>query len=126
MVGLIWFVQVVHYPLMAEVSEETYQRYQERHMNLTSLVVGPPMLVEAGTALGLVLVLQTGTDAVLAWIAFGCLGVVWLSTACFQVPAHHILMKGFDVSAHRRLVRTNWLRTVGWSARGVLAMLLAT
>ena len=88
MVGLIWFVQVVHYPLMAEVSEETYQRYQERHMNLTSLVVGPPMLVEAGTALGLVLVLQTGTDAVLAWIAFGCLGVVWLSTACFQVPAH--------------------------------------
>ena len=29
---------------------------------------------------------------------------------------------GFDAEAHRRLVRTNWVRTVGWSLRSALVL----
>ena len=40
MVGLIWFVQVVHYPLMAKVGVQGYETYQQAHMRLTTWVVG--------------------------------------------------------------------------------------
>ncbi|HEX2205610.1 MAG TPA: hypothetical protein VHG91_20025 [Longimicrobium sp.] len=48
--------------------------------------------------------------------------MVWLSTALLQVPMHGRLERGFDAAAHRRLVATNWVRTVAWTARGVLLL----
>src|SRR4028119_2428265 len=54
MVGVIWFVQVVHYPLFSRVGPEKFSLYSEAHSRLTTYVVGPPMLVEAATALLLV------------------------------------------------------------------------
>ena len=50
--------------------------------------------------------------------------LIWVSTAALQVPAHKGLTQGFAERAHRRLVATNWLRTVLWSVRGVLACVL--
>jgi microsomal dipeptidase-like Zn-dependent dipeptidase len=40
------------------------------------------------------------------------------------VPIHDHLTNGYDESAIRRLVRTNWLRTIGWSVRALLVLLL--
>ena len=31
LVGLIWMVQVVHYPLFNDVGEQNYVSYQQRH-----------------------------------------------------------------------------------------------
>ena len=45
MVGLVWFVQVVHYPLFGRVGEDEFVAYSR----LTGWVVGPPMLLEAAT-----------------------------------------------------------------------------
>ncbi len=55
MVGVIWFVQIVHYPLFARVGAGGFPAYSERHSRLTGLVVGPLMLAEAATAAALVL-----------------------------------------------------------------------
>jgi hypothetical protein len=41
-----------------------------------------------------------------------------------QVPAHEGLSQRFDPDLTRRLVRTNWIRTIGWTARGVLAVVM--
>ena len=40
MVGLIWMVQVVHYPLLDGVGEQNYVRYQQRHQSNITYVVG--------------------------------------------------------------------------------------
>ena len=120
MTGLIWFVQLVHYPLMARVGEAQYVAYQKAHMARTSWAVGPAMLLEAASALGLVICLPMGTQLALAWRAFALLVLVWVATAIFSVPAHNRLLTEFDSNAHRRLVLTNWIRTVGWSARAIL------
>ena len=45
MVGVIWFVQVVHYPLFSRVGGEGFALYSKAHSRLTTYV-GPPMLVE--------------------------------------------------------------------------------
>ena len=46
MVGVIWFVRVVHYPLFSRVGGESFALYSEAHSRLTTYVVGSPMLVE--------------------------------------------------------------------------------
>ena len=125
MVGLIWMVQVVHYPLFAKVGTEHYNEYQKSHQILTSLVVGPPMLVELGTAMLLVWLKPVAVPAWSVWLALGLLAVIWASTALLQVPCHEKLTSGFDADVHRRLVATNWIRTIAWSARaGLLTWML--
>ena len=124
MVGVIWFVQVVHYPLFSKVGREGFVRYAGDHSRLTGYVVGPPMLVEAVSALGLVVSPPPGVPLVALWLGLGLVFVIWLSTALLQVPRHTALGRGFDVSAHRLLVGTNWVRTVAWSARGILVAAL--
>jgi uncharacterized membrane protein len=120
MVGLIWMVQIVHYPLFAKVGSDQFTAYQTSHQSLTTLVVGPPMLIEFLTAVLLIWYRPAGVPDWLVYIALGLLAIVWASTAFLQVPCHEKLTAGFDAAVHNKLVVSNWIRTIGWTARGVL------
>ncbi len=124
MVGLIWFVQVVHYPLFGSVGREGFAGYSQAHSRLTGFVVGPPMLVEAGTAVALVIGPPEGVPFSLPLLGLVLLAVVWLSTAFLQSPQHTVLGRGFGAASHRFLVLSNWVRTVCWTARGLLVLLM--
>lgn len=121
MTGLIWFVQVVHYPLFAAVGAEVFPAYSARHQALTTLVVGPAMLVEAVVAALLVFARPAAIPPALAWAGLALVAVIWLSTALLQVPAHARLSEGLDPDTVHRLVATNWIRTIAWSARAAIA-----
>lgn len=123
MTGLIWFVQAVHYPLMARVGDAGYPDYQHAHMKRTTWVVAPLMLAELASAVLLVPLLAPEGNA-LTITGLVLLALVWGSTAALQVPAHNRMLAGFCPEAHRRLVATNWLRTLLWSVRGVIACVL--
>ena len=120
MIGLIWFVQVVHYPLFALVGEPGFIEYEQRHTVQTGWVVGPFMLAEAGSATYLAITSQT----LLGWIGIGLVLAIWMTTALVQVPLHGALNRAWDGKSHVRLVRSNWIRTVLWSARGPVAFLM--
>jgi hypothetical protein len=122
--GLIWFVQIVHYPLFARVGAEAFVGYEREHQARTSLVVGPMMLLEAVTAATILVRAEGGETFALAVIGALLLVGVWISTAFVQVPLHRTLQEGFDARAARLLVRTNWLRTAAWSARSGIALAL--
>lgn len=122
MVGVIWFVQIVHYPLFAGVGGRDFAAYSTDHSRLTGFVVGPPMLVEAATAVALVAAPPRGVPAALPIAGLVLLAVVWLSTAFLQSPQHRVLGGGFDATSQRFLVRSNWLRTVCWTIRGLLVL----
>jgi len=125
MIGVIWFVQVVHYPLFAKTGSADFRSYEQRHTSLTTWVVAPPMLVEGITALLLFWFRPTGVSTWQLSIGLLLLGIIWLSTALVQVPCHNLLSQGFDPVVHQRLVGTNWMRTVAWSARGLLVLWMA-
>jgi hypothetical protein len=124
--GLIWFVQVVHYPLFGAVGDESFTRYAGRHRARTTVVVAPLMFLELGCALALLPFFGAATDPVLAYTGLALVALVWGVTFFVSVPLHMKLDQDFDTSAHRALVATNWIRTTLWSARlGVaLAMLV--
>jgi len=48
--GLIWTVQIVIYPLFDRVGRTAFAGWHEAYMRHIGYVVGPLMLVEAGTA----------------------------------------------------------------------------
>jgi hypothetical protein len=124
MTGLIWFVQVVHYPLLAAVDRDGFTAYQTAHVDRTTLVVGPAMLIEAAAASWLVAARPSAVPARWAWTGLVLVGVAWASTALLQVPQHNRLLAGFEAGTHRLLVATNWIRTLAWTARAVLALAL--
>jgi hypothetical protein len=123
MVGVIWIVQVVHYPLFARVAGD-FRPYADEHSRRITWVVAPPMLIEAGTGLLLVIDRPNGIAPVLAWTGLALIAVLWLSTMALQVPEHQRLGRGFDPGAHRRLVLGNWVRTAAWSARGAIVLVM--
>jgi hypothetical protein len=125
MVGIIWFVQIVHYPLFSRVGTAGFPAYSGAHSRLTGLVVGPPMLIEAATAAALVISPPPGVPVWLAATGLALLAVIWLSTALLQSPRHRELGVGFDAASHRFLVASNWLRTACWSARGLVVLWMA-
>lgn len=49
MTGVIWFVQVVHYPLFAKVGESAFTTYESLHTIRTGWVVAPMMILELGS-----------------------------------------------------------------------------
>lgn len=120
MVGVIWFVQIVHYPLFSRVGQSVFSEYERHHARRTGWVVVLPMLLELVTAIAIVLV----RGGALAWCGLAMLAVIWGSTGLLQVPAHRRLGGGFEANTHRRLVKTNWVRTVAWSGRGLIACAL--
>jgi hypothetical protein len=122
--GLIWMVQIVHYPLFAHVGEGAFCAYGRQHARRITWLVGPLMALEAVAALALPFLLDTAVARTLTGVGVLLLLVVWGSTAFLQVPCHARLSRGFDGLAWRRLVGTNWIRTGAWSLRGVLSILL--
>lgn len=130
MCGVAWFVQVVHYPLFAKVGGAEFRTYHAEHSSRTSLVVVAPMIVELATSIWLAFDPPSGSsgDPLTALAVVGALLALgtWIVTFGGAVPAHQALEPGFDDSIHRRLMRSNLLRTILWTAHGgVVVALLA-
>ncbi len=120
MVGVIWFVQLVHYPMFANVGLSGFIDYHAVHRRRISWVVVPLMFVEAISA-GLLIWRTPAEIATLTlWIATILLALIWISTFAVQVPLHNRLSRDGDPGTVKRLVATNWVRTVLWTARGLL------
>lgn len=120
LIGLIWMVQVVHYELFDRVGADQFVRYETDHTRLITPIVAVPMLIELASAMGLIAMSPAGFPSWAAWAGLGLIGVVWLTTFFVSVPCHSILVNGFDQDAYRKLVTTNWIRTIAWSLRGIL------
>lgn len=120
--GLIWFVQIVHYPLFARVTGAGDREYAAEHQRRTAWVVIPFMLVEGVVATLLAIAPPPGVPRAAAVVGLGLVLLVWLSTAAVQMPLHGRLgREGHAPAVVAALVRSNWPRTVLWTARALLA-----
>jgi hypothetical protein len=120
MVGVIWFVQVVHYPLLAQFGSTQSVAVAEQHQTRTGYVVGLPMLVEGLSTLWLLARTPGGVAVWLPWANAVLLAVALGSTVLLSVPLHSKMAVAHNDETGRRLVVTNWPRTIAWTARLVL------
>jgi hypothetical protein len=123
--GLIWTIQLVHYPSFLDVGSDEYLIYQRNHMKNISILVGPLMLLEL--VFGIYLQLQQWQTPI-HWsvhIASLLLVVVWLITFIVSSPLHgRLIQGGFDKLAIQKLIDTNWIRTLAWTGRFLIFFFL--
>jgi hypothetical protein len=124
MVGIIWFVQHVHYPLLATFSVESAPQVALEHQRRTGHVVGLPMAVEGVTTLALLVVRPDGVSVIWPWIGALLLAVALGSTLFLSVPLHARMASSPQADTGRRLVSTNWPRTVAWTLRGIVGIIM--
>lgn len=117
--GVIWIIQLIHYPQFAFITEKDFARFHSRHTTVMGAVVGPAMIVELLTAV----ILCFQKDGV--WI-INLVGVViiWIVTFFSSVPSHNRLSAGKDLGEIHKLVRANWIRTAIWTTRSLIFLAL--
>jgi hypothetical protein len=119
--GVSWVVQLVTYPALALVGKAEFGRYHAAHTRGMGWVVGAPMVLELALAGWLAWAAYPAWGAGRALGQLALVALVWLATFLIAVPFHNRLAAGgYNYVALDGLTRTNWLRTLAWTARAAL------
>ena len=110
---LIWLVQLIIYPSLEYTEEAQFKRWHYRYTGLITVIVLPLMLIQLAVYTGQIYLLGRWHDIA----NFACVICVWALTFTHSVPCHDRLQKdGKDIVVVKRLVKTNWYRTLLWTA----------
>ena len=124
MVGLIWIIQIVTYPIFSSVGGYKYDKFHSKHVSLITPLVAPLMLFELAVAVVLLLVSGPYWNYGYSVVNLVFLAIIWASTFLIQIPLHVKLSVRFEKKNHTRLVWTNWIRTFAWTIKGLLSTIL--
>lgn len=124
MTGVIWFVQWVHYPLLAQIPVDRAVETAIEHQRRTGQVLAIPMAVEGFTTLGLLISRPESVQIFWPWFGAVLLAVALGSTVFVSVPLHAKMAANPTTDIGRRLVVTNWPRTIAWSLRAVVCSVM--
>ena len=116
MVGIIWVIQLLHYPTFNFIREDDYVEFQHFHMQRISFIVIPVMITELISCFMLVYYFRS----YLLILCLIILLVIWLITFVFFTKLHQSLLSGYDKMIVDKLVQINWSRTVLWSLRLII------
>jgi hypothetical protein len=120
-VGMIWFLQLNHYPLYASVGPDAFREYVVAHNRRLLLPVILPSLLAFLSSVALALCHATEIPDWSVWLVIAMNAVIAVSTVLVQGPAHAVLARGgYSASIVRKVLATNWLRTAAWTANGAL------
>jgi multisubunit Na+/H+ antiporter MnhB subunit len=82
------------------------------------------MIVELVTTGILIFQIPVGIPNWTVIVGIILIGVIWISTLFLQIPYHNKLSSKFDKNALMMLVNTNWIRTICWSLRGIIVLIM--
>ncbi len=121
MTGSVWTMQVLNYPLLAQIGPTNFKAYESAHNRRFIAIVGPGVAVTLLTTIAL-FVARPAAIPLTAPIAEALLLlVIVVSTVCYAAPAHAALARdGFDLAVHAKLLRGNWVRTFAWTLLGLI------
>ena len=110
--GLIWTIQLVHYPAFRYVPD--FSEFHGHHTSSITMIVGPLMLAE----LGLAVLMAYQSNWNWMWIVPLVLVVlIWLNTFFQAIPLHEQLAVTRDDEVIERLISVNWPRTLLWTVK---------
>lgn len=120
LVVLIWIVQVIIYPGFRHLESHDFIRVHSSYTRNISFIVVPLMTVQ----LAMKGMRAHHETQYLTLAALALVLLCWAATFLLAVPCHRALgILGKDPAVINRLVRFNWIRTLGWSAVFTLNLL---
>ncbi len=115
MCGVIWLVQILIYPSFRLAEDIKHHQF---HMKAISYVVLPAMLLELAAIVYYFWLVQ---DQMIL-LALVLLILIWLSTFLLQVPQHRDIQIEHSHKSIERLILSNWIRTILWSAKTLVLL----
>ena len=115
---------MVNYPLLSWVDREKFCEFEKKYQKRVSLLLFPLIVLECFFAVLMLTVAKDGECRNLTYVLFVLLLFIWFSTFCLQVPEHAELANGFSFKNIKRLILTNWIRTVAWTLRSIILLWL--
>ena len=110
---LIWLVQCVIYPAYHHIDRTHFSDWHQNYMGIISLFVMPLMIGQA-ILIGLQCLQRPSGWAYASVVA---MFIAWAVTFLYSVPCHTLLQQqGYDAAVTDRLIQTNWIRTLAWTA----------
>ena len=125
MVGVIWIVQLVHYPTFLFIDEQKSNDFQKFHMSRISYIVMPAMTTELFSGIYIYIYPNMAIYSTLFLLALTILIINWVITALVFVKMHNKLLINYKIEIISLLVKWNWLRTLLWSVRLILLLRMA-
>lgn len=123
--GMIWFLQLNHYPLYAAVGSDALQGYIAAHDRRLLVPVVLPGAAAAVLTILLAVRGLAGTDRLSAVLLCVTVTAILVSTGLIQGPAHLALERGgAPASLIERITTTNWIRTIGWTVNAAVLLRL--
>lgn len=121
MLGVILVTQFIHYPAFLSISFSDFTKFHLQHTKVMGYIAGPLMLGELFLAIwGIIYFREIGKWLLvinLVLVAF-----LWGVTFIKSVPLHGILSHGQDLIVIHQLILSNWLRTIAWFLKTMLAV----
>jgi len=124
MFGVIWTIQLVHYPLMHQIPDDAFITYEQEHTRRITFVVGPLMLIEGLCVLAVFFARPEGVPLWSTWIGGAIEAIALGVTAFISAPTHGRLEAGPNPTLLHWLVTTNWIRTAAWTARAAISLFM--
>ncbi len=120
MTGLIWTIQIVHYPSFHYIEKNEFSRFETFHCQRISYLVIPLMIIEIISS---ILLVAVSFDSVhILNLVLNIL--IWLATFFWSAPTHQKLNSGKESLQINFLIKSNWPRTILWSLRSLLLIKL--
>ena len=122
MTSVIWMVQLNHYPTFRYIDADRFKEFQLFHMRSITIVVAPLMILEFISG---ILCVMLEPSQVWYWVNLAGILVTWAATQFLSIPCHNRLISERHALTIEKLINTNWIRTVTWSLRSILLIILA-
>jgi hypothetical protein len=116
MVGLIWVIQLVHYPSFHYVDTSRFKKFESFHATRISCIVLPVMGLELLTSLALPF-FYSSKFKYLLYANLLIVVILWLFTLLVSARIHKKLSSGYNKQYVNRLISTNWFRTSLWTIK---------
>ena len=110
--------------LLAQVDVKDQKSVGHEHQRRTSHVVGLPMAVEGVSTLVLLVSRPDQVTWWLPWVGAFLLAISLGSTVFLSVPLHQKMISYPSSQIGKKLVATNWPRTISWTLRGVTCLVM--
>jgi hypothetical protein len=122
--GIMWFVQLVHYPLFNAIPARNLINYGYYHTRKISGIIKPLFIVDFTTLLLLLILLGSNLSTNLMMVNIVIFIITVILTQIVFIPIHQKLSKSPNSQTISQLIRLNWIRTLIWSLKVVFMLII--
>ena len=118
MTSIIWLIQLVHYPSFKFIEKKQFPNFATFHQKNISLIVMPMMILELISLIILFFDKQNTAYSIVLILLI----MSWVSTFTLQVPCHQNLTIKKNDKIIKKLILTNWIRTLLWTFKLIIIL----